>query len=172
VRLERIRVARCRRRSPLRRVIGVAVAGALLVLAGCASTVSQTNAQAEILRVDAEWLAAAQSRDVDRVVSFWADDAVVFPPGGPAVSGRAAIREYVVKSFQTPGFGISWKTTAVSVSSGGDIAYSTGTNRVTFNTPDGKPMAVDGKALVIWRRQAAGGWKCVIDIWNDVAADH
>ena len=105
------------------------------------------------LRLDAEWSQAAQTRDVDRVVSFWADDAIVFPPGSPAVAGKSAIRDFVVKSFQTPAFGISWKTTAVVVSPSGDIAYTTGTNRVTFSAPDGKQITVEGKAVTVWRRR-------------------
>lgn len=151
------------------RLLGLAAVAALLAGAGCASAASPADARSEILRVDAEWLRAAQSRDIDRTVSFWAEDAMVFPPGSPAVVGRAAIREFVAKSFQTPGFGISWKTTTVEVSRGGDLAYATGTNRVTFSGPDGKPVAVDGKAVTVWRREKDGAWKCVIDVWNDAA---
>src|SRR2546425_1300018 len=98
----------------------------------CASPGNQTDVRSQILQLDAEWSRAAQDRDVDRTVSFWADDAIVFPPGSPAVAGKAAIREFVTKSFRTPGFSISWKTTTVAVSISGDIAYTTGTNRVTF----------------------------------------
>ena len=122
----------------------------------------------QILQLDAEWPRAAQARDVDRVVSFWADDAIVFPPGSPSVAGKSAIREFVAKSFQTPGFGIAWKTTHVVVSRSGDLAYATGTNRVTFNGPDGKQVAVEGKAVTVWRKEKEGAWKCVIDIWNDI----
>jgi uncharacterized protein (TIGR02246 family) len=137
--------------------------------AGCASVGSQADVRSEILRLDTEWSRAAQNRDVDRVLFFWADDAIVFPPGSPAVSGKAAIREFVTKSFQTPSFNISWKTTTVAVSRSGDIAYTTGTNRVTFSTPDGKQVTVEGKAVAVWRREKNDAWKCVIDIWNDVS---
>ncbi len=150
-------------------VVGVVV-GVLFACAGCVSAGRQTDVQSQIMRLDAEWSQAAQNRDVDRIVSFWADDAIVFPPGTPAVAGRAAIREFVVKSFQTPGFSISWKTTTVAVSCNGDIAYTTGTNRVTFSAPDGKHVTVEGKAVAVWRREKDGGWKCVIDIWNDVSS--
>jgi uncharacterized protein (TIGR02246 family) len=142
----------------------------LLASLGCASTGSSNDARAEILELDAEWSRAAQARDVDRVLSFWASDAAVFPPGGPPVVGRPAIREFVLKSFQTPGFGISWKTAKVTVSRGGDLAYATGTNRVTFDGPDGKQVAVEGKAVTVWQREPDGAWKCVIDIWNDVSS--
>ncbi|MEP6995716.1 MAG: DUF4440 domain-containing protein [Acidobacteriota bacterium] len=149
------------------RLVVFGIVAGLLSLLGCASSSSMGDAKAEILRVDREWAEAAQAGDVDRTVSFWADDAAVFPPGSPAVVGKSAIREYVTKSFQTPGFSISWKTTDVVVSTGGDVAYTTGTNRVTFNAPDGTRASVDGKAVTVWRRDAKGDWKCVIDIWNE-----
>ena len=146
------------------------VAGALSCI-GCASAGgSAAGERARILQLDAEWSGAAQARDIDRVLSFWADDAVVFPPGSPAVVGIAAIRDFVAKSFQTPGFTISWKTTTVAVSRSGDMAYTTGTNRVTFTAADGKEGAVEGKAVTVWRREKDGAWKCVIDIWNDLSS--
>jgi uncharacterized protein (TIGR02246 family) len=145
------------------------IVGVLLTCAGCASAGSQTDVKAQILRLDAEWSRVAQDRDVDRAVSFWADDAIVFPPGSPAVAGKSAIREFVAKSFQTPGFSISWTTTNVAVSRSGDIAYTTGTNRVTFSAPDGGRVTVEGKAVAVWRREKDGAWKCVIDIWNDLS---
>ncbi len=153
----------------MNRFVVLVIVGVLLACTGCASAGSQTDVQSQILRLDAEWSQAAQDRDVDRAVSFWADDAIVFPPGSPAVAGKAAIREFVAKSFRTPGFSISWKTTTVSVSRSGDIVYTTGTNRVTFSAPDGKQVTVEGKAVAVWRREKDGVWKCVVDIWNDVS---
>jgi uncharacterized protein (TIGR02246 family) len=158
-----------RQESMNRLAFGVIVA-ALLAATGCASAGSQTDVQSQILQLDAKWSLAAQDRDVDQALSYWADDAIVFPPGSPAMVGKAAIREFVVKSFQTPGFSISWKTTTVAVSRSGDVAYTTGTNRVTFSAPDGKLVTVEGKAVAVWRRQKDGAWKCVIDIWNDASS--
>src|SRR5712692_5513091 len=146
----------------------LAIVGAWLACMACASAGNPTDAQSEILRLDAEWSRAAQDRDVDRAVSFWADDAIVLPPGSPAIVGKTAIRQFVAKSFETPGFSISWKTTNVAVSRSGDVAYTTGANRVTFSAPDGRLVTVDGKAVAVWRRKE-GAWKCVIDIWNDAS---
>ena len=154
----------------MNRFVILVIVGVLLAYTGCASSGSQADVQSQILQLDAEWSKAAQDRDVDRAVSFWADDAIVFPPGSPAVVGKAAIREFVMKSFRAPGFSISWKTTTVAVSKSGDIAYTTGTNRVDFNAADGKQVTVEGKAVAVWRREKNGLWKCVIDIWNDVSS--
>jgi uncharacterized protein (TIGR02246 family) len=146
----------------------VAVVG-ILAWAGCATSGGTNNAASEILQLDAEWSRAAQSRDVERIVSFWAEDAAVFPPGRPPVVGKMAIREFVTESFQMPGFNISWNTTTVVVSRSGDIAYTTGTNRVSFSASDGKQIVVEGKAVAVWRRQKDGAWRCVVDIWNDAS---
>ena len=153
----------------MNRLAALTLAGMLVAFAGCTSAGREADVPTEILRLDAEWSRAAQDRDVEKVLSFWADEAIVLPPGSPAVAGSAAIREFVVKSFQTPGFSISWNTATVAVSGSGDIAYTTGTNRVTFSGPDGKQVTVDGKAVAVWRRGKDGTWKCVIDIWNDVS---
>lgn len=150
------------------RVASIAILAIVLGCSGCASVSKVEDARAEILRLDADWSAAAsEGRDVDRVVSVWSEDAMVLPPGSPPLVGRQAIREYVAKSFQIPGFRISWKTTDVVVAGSGDVAYSTGTNRVAFTGPDGKPVVVNGKAVAVWRKGADGVWKCVVDIWND-----
>ena len=137
-------------------------------LVGCATAGNPTDVRARILRLDAEWSEAAQTRDVARIVSYWSDDATLLPPGGsPPIVGKAAIREFVAKSFENPSFRISWKTNDVVVSPGGDFAYGIGTNRVSVTAPDGTPITVDGKAVTIWRREPDGSWKCVVDIWND-----
>ena len=46
--------------------------------------------KARVLRRDAEWvLVASEGRDIERILSFWTDDAVVLPPDLPAIIGKA-----------------------------------------------------------------------------------
>ena len=149
------------------RTANISLIAIFVACASCASVPNLDDARAEILRLDADWSRAAEGRDVDRVVSFWSEDAMVLPPGRPPIIGQRAIRKFVAKSFQTPGFGIAWKTTDVSVASSGDMAYSTGINRITVNGPDGKQVVLNGKAVAVWRRDSRGAWRCVLDIWND-----
>ena len=48
--------------------------------------------KARLLRRDAEWvLVASEGRDIERILSFWTDDAVVLPPDLPAIIGKAAL---------------------------------------------------------------------------------
>ncbi len=120
-----------------------------------------------LLRRDAEWAAAAsEGRDVERIISYWTDDAVLMPPGLPAVVGKAALRDYVQGSLEIPGFKIAWTSTEATVSSDADMAYMLGTNSVTMNTADGSPATTHGRAVTIWRRESDGEWRCSLDIWN------
>jgi hypothetical protein len=58
---------------------------------------------------------------------------------------------------------------ALVVSRSGDLAYGTGTNRVTLTGADGKQVAIEG-VVTVWRRGKEGEWKCVVDIWNDTVS--
>jgi len=104
---------------------------------------------------------------VDAILSYWTDDAIVLAPGLPMVAGKAALRDYVLGSFQIPGFGITWRSTDVTLSPDGNFAYMVGTNSVTMNDPDGTPMKSDGRVVTVWRKEADGEWRCAADIWNE-----
>jgi len=120
-----------------------------------------------LLERDAEWAAlASEGRDVEAILSYWTDDAVVFVPGLPPVSGKDALREYVLNSLNIPGFNISWKSTDVQVSADESLAYMFGQNKVTMNGPDGASFTSEGRAVTIWRFEADGKWRCAVDIWN------
>jgi ketosteroid isomerase-like protein len=123
--------------------------------------------RAELLRRDAEWAALASAgRDVEGILAYWTDDAVVLPPGFPPVEGKAALREYVRASLQIPGFRIDWKSTDVRFSPDRNLAYMFGRNVVTVNGADGKPATSAGRAVTIWRRDPDAVWRCAVDIWN------
>ena len=155
----------------MRRVGWCVLTVVLLGSARCAPAGKAADVKAEILRLDAEWSRlASEGKDIDRVVSYWSDDAVVLPPSSPAVSGKQAIREFVSKSFQTPGFSISWKATDVTVAAAGDMAFAIETNRISLTGADGKPVVIPGKGVTVWRKLPDGSWKCALDIWNETPA--
>ena len=115
---------------------------------------------------DDQWSKAAGSKDVDKTMSFYADDAVVMPPNAAIASTKDAIRKIWSDMFTTAGFSISWKATKVEVAKSGDIGFVSGTYEVTMNDASGKPASERGKYLVVWEKQADGKWKCGADIWN------
>src|SRR5262249_6647506 len=113
--------------------------------------------RAELARVDAEWSGSIASGDVDRILSYWTDDAIVLPPGAPPLSGKQAIRDYVTTSLGIPGFSISWETDEFRVAETGDMAYGIARNRVTFPNEGGDLVTAHGKSSRSGARKAAAG---------------
>ena len=145
-----------------------AVSCTLLSIAGCAHVDVAAEREA-ILATDRPWQDAIAAKDLDRTLSFWADDAVVMPPGQPSLAGKDAIRGFVAQAFKVPGFGLRWETTSVNVAPHGDLAYALAKTTTTVSGPDGKPLSLQGKAATVWRKGTDGRWRCVVDIWNDEA---
>jgi ketosteroid isomerase-like protein len=128
--------------------------------------------KARLLARDREWArVAAEGRGVDEIVSYWADDAVVLPPGMPAIVGKDALRTYVEESLRIPGFHITWSSDDVVFSPDGNLAYMLSRNSVTVPGPDGAAVATKGRAVTIWRKDARGEWRCAVDIWNAAPAE-
>lgn len=144
------------------------VLATVLVLAasGCGPQVDVAAEEAAIRAAEDEALKIAQAKDAERWASVYADDARVFPPNAPLVTGKEAIRKLFAELFASPGFEIDWEVTRVEVSRAGDLGYVVGTHKVTVNDAEGNPVTDRGKWIAIWKKQADGTWKCIEDIWN------
>ena len=142
---------------------------AVFLAGGCSSTPFDAAAEGrKLLQRDAEWAqAASDGKDIDKIVSYWSDDAVVMEPGQPVYSGKAAIRAYVAASLNTPGFKIHWVSEKPVFSPDGKMAYMPGTDEMTVPEPNGALMTVHMRGISIWRRDPDGEWRCVVDIANE-----
>jgi len=131
----------------------------------CNQTKVDKKAEGEkIMQLSKEWSQTVATKDVDRIVSYWADDAFVMQEGQAPLKGKQAIREMVEESFKMPGFNISWQPESVEVSDAGDMAYLIENAQVSFNDSTGKQVSIKNKAVSIWRKQQDGSWKNVVDI--------
>jgi len=116
--------------------------------------------------LDAQWSAAAGAKDVDKTVSYYAEGAVVMPPNAPAATTKESIRSAWKEMLTSPGAAISWKATKVEVAKAGDFAYVSGTYEETMTDVSGKPVKDRGKYVELFKKQANGTWKVIVDIWN------
>jgi ketosteroid isomerase-like protein len=124
--------------------------------------------QAKLLRRDAEWAdLASAGKDVEKVVSYWSDDALLIFPGQPVLEGKAAIRDYVSASFKIPGFKIHWVSEKPAFSPDGRIAYMRSTDELTVPGPNGTPITLHLRGITVWRVDSDGEWRCVADISNE-----
>ena len=122
-----------------------------------------------IRAVNPAWFKAHQAGDADALAAFYAEDAVLNPPGAAPVRGSAAIREAFSKELAAmAAAGLSQSAGAnPEFEVSGDLGYEWNTYTVT----DKSGKTVDtGKYLSVFGRRN-GKWMIVRDIWNsDVAA--
>ena len=109
---------------------------------------------------DAAWSKAAAAKDLDKTVSFYAEDAIVLPPNEASVTGKDGIRN-LWKGLIDSVTDVSWKATRVEMAKSGEMACVTGTYELTMK--DGTKDR--GKYCEVWKKKA-GTWKCGTDIWN------
>lgn len=115
---------------------------------------------------DNEWSKAAGTKDVDKTVAFYVDDAVVMPPNSPALTSKEPIRALWKGMLGAPGFSGGWKPTKVEVAKSGELGYVTGTYEFKENDAAGKPITDKGKYVEVWKKQADGTWKCAVDMFS------
>jgi uncharacterized protein (TIGR02246 family) len=117
-----------------------------------------------IRAASAGWSRAAQSKDVEKSLAFFADDAVMLAPKSPAVLGKQNIRKVWQRMLALPGRGLSFTPARVEVARSGDLAWEQGTYE--FGTTDelGVTTIERGTYVTVWKKQLDGTWKVVGDI--------
>lgn len=149
-------------RNVLLRIVAfpiMAFATALWSLQACA-------ADAGLMEIDGRWSDAAVSRDAAKVTSFYAPDALAYPPDAPLANGRDAINKVWSGYFANPSFRISWKARHAEIAESGDIGYTAGAYEAALTQADGQQVQLHGKYVAVWKKQDNGPWMVSHDIWN------
>ena len=128
----------------------------LLLLVGCATSMSSSNDADAYIRSAADRFAHAfNAGDSEGVTAFYADDAVLLLPNAPIARGKASIRgTYAAVSGLHPSLQFGPDRIAQS----GDMAYETGHYTMTMGGNRDQ-----GNYVAVWRRQSNGDWKMVAD---------
>jgi ketosteroid isomerase-like protein len=149
-------------------IIGLSCGCLTLGCNAARQALSDTRAtdEATIRRLDADWVKAGQSKQVDAWMAFYTGDAVVLPPNEVVATSKDSIRKTVGELLGLPGLSLQWEPTKVEVARSGDIAYLYGAYELTMDGPNGKPLADRGKNIEIWKKQPDGSWRCAVDTWN------
>jgi len=125
-----------------------------------------SDAENRIRALDSEWSQAAQSKDVDKMVSYYSDDASAFPFNAPIATGKEQIRQLWSALMAKPGFSLSFAPTKIDVAKSNDLAYEAGTFELKMNDAQNNPTTTNGKYVVCWKKPAKGDWKVQFDIFN------
>lgn len=116
--------------------------------------------------VDRKWSEAAAAKDVDKVVSYYAENAIVLPPNAAIAQTQESVRAIWKELLESPGLVISWTAQKVEVAKSAELGYVSGTYQLRMTDAEGKPVNDHGKYLEVMKKQADGSWKCVADTWN------
>jgi uncharacterized protein (TIGR02246 family) len=131
-----------------------------------ANAKKSSDAENRIRALDSEWSQAAQSKDVDKMVSYYSDDASAFPFNAPIATGKEQIRQLWLALMAKPGFSLSFAPTKIDVAKSNDLAYEAGTFELKMNDAQNNPTTTNGKYVVCWKKSAKGEWKVQFDIFN------
>jgi uncharacterized protein (TIGR02246 family) len=126
---------------------------------------SDLAAVREIRAVATGIVEADNRRDIERVLSHYAEDAVLMPPGEPPVTGRAAIRPRYAALFEAYDPAIEPRVDEACVDSG--LAFVRGHNggRLVSRTGAAERRLDDG-FLMLLRQDAQGAWRITHLIWH------
>ena len=145
-------------------------AALLVVVAGCAqlggkSAPDPASDREAIGAILEEVGAAHRAGDAERWAALFASDAILMTENGPSAVGRESMTRMARDVFRT--FTSTAKIEPVELEVGGDWAFARTSVSGTF-TPKagGAPIQLDGKEIVIFRRQSDGTWKIARLIGN------
>ena len=156
------------------RRLSLAAISFVVLLAGCTPAAPplapQDTREADtkaIKGVEAAWVQAFTTKDVDKVAAFYTDDASVFLPGAPIITGIPSIKAALKPMLADRDFSLTFAADKVDVAKSGDLGYSQGAYTMTYSSPTGKKMLAEkGKYVTIFKKQTDGSWKNVADIFN------
>lgn len=135
---------------------------------GCASSaVPPTEEALNSLKASDRGLQQAiADRDLNKIMAFYSDDAILHPTAKPAINGKPFIETEWKSILGIPDFSSTSTMTKAEVAAGGDIAYTMGTYLARMKGENGKPTTEPGKYLSIWKKYPDGSWRIVVETYN------
>jgi ketosteroid isomerase-like protein len=131
-----------------------------LVAVACGGTATLQKEPDAATAPTAAWTKAVNTGDAAALAALYAEDARTFPPGGPAVSGRANIEAYWRDDLGEGG--VKTTLTPNDVVAQGDLVQIAGTYEVDDN--NGIGMAT-GQYQQLWSR-TGGDWQLQREMWR------
>lgn len=119
--------------------------------------------KAEIQAVETEWAAATTAKDISKVMTFYADDAVEMNDDEPMHVGKAAIQQALAKSMATRKAGTTVSFETMDVYGDGNVVTEVG--KTTTKDAAGK-LVNSGKYVGVFEKRD-GRYVCIRDINNE-----
>ncbi len=105
------------------------------------------------------------AKNVNRVLSYYADNAVMISPGEPTARGKQAVQAALTQLLSDPAFLLQFHAEEIKVAKSGDLGYTQGTYALTVTDPiSHKPITDKGSYVTTYGKQTDGSWKVLTDI--------
>ncbi|MGO4389637.1 DUF4440 domain-containing protein [Microvirga sp. 2YAF29] len=109
-----------------------------------------------IIEADTAFSAMAQTEGLAKAFVHYADqDAILLQQGAMPIYGKTKLAEKYSKIQGSP---LSWEPLKAEIAQSGDLGYTFG--RYTLKGADGITVGV---YVSVWKKQADGSWKYVVD---------
>lgn len=135
-----------------------------LIVAGCVTTETAVPTESIVAASD-RFEAAFNAGDAAGLAALYTSDAIVMPPNMERITGRDRIRALWQNFFDAGVTSIDLHTDELRFAG----IYATEVGAFTLGAPDGKggKLEVEGKYIVVWRKEHDGSWRLHRDIWNN-----
>ena len=146
----------------------VAASFAVALIAGCSQAPgppmdTRKADEAAITAAGVALAQAAEAKDLDKCMSFYVDDPVLFVPGERAVIGKDAVRQAFAGFLGVQTLKLETSGLIIDVAQSGDLAFERGSYSNTITDAKGKTTTETGKLALVWKKQADGSWKIAAD---------
>jgi ketosteroid isomerase-like protein len=147
-------------------VVAALFAGLIALALARPAASAPPQATAETLKqLEGEFMKAAAEKGSAGYMSYYAEDAVEVPNGGPLIQGKVNIAKGM-GFLDDKNNSLAWAPVGADISASGDLGYTYGTFEFRSKDKDGKDVTDHGKYTSIWKKQKDGSWKVVLDMGN------
>jgi len=112
---------------------------------------------------DYEQRFTALAKDLDKCMSYYADDAIFISSGVPAAVGKDNIRKNIQDLLSIPGMQLNITVASVDVARSGDLAMDRGTVQATVTDKKGQSVTTTSDYVLVWKKMTDGSWKIEAD---------
>ena len=116
-----------------------------------------------LIEADKAWSLAANSNDMEKLWTFWTDDAKILLAVNQTIEGINEIKKFTTQSRTDPNFEISWEVMGAEVSETADMGFTYGIGKVMRTDSNGEIISMTKPYLIVWKKDSEGQWKCLIE---------
>jgi ketosteroid isomerase-like protein len=136
----------------------------MLMCPAAATTAEPPAKESEILlNLDREFDQAAADKGVEGWVAYFAENGSMLPEAGPPITGPEAIHKAMEPLLSDRENSLRWQPTRADILIPGILGYTVGRFERRTRNPEGQRLLLKGTYCTIWRKQADGSWKIVLD---------